>query len=72
MMKLDIRYPIQEIKQIDFSDEKTYLKAFAICLGNRPGQIDICDNHKYVSLDGTDVENLIKALQKAVELGWTK
>jgi hypothetical protein len=63
-MEIDIRHLCQPILKIKFNDRQRIYIA-----GNNVMVEGECVAAK---IPKTDVENLIKALQKAVELGWTK
>ena len=73
-MKIDIRIEEASVNQIDYANEPTFSPGygFTVCKGDGHIGLDICDSSKYIAVRGEDVENLIKALQKAIELGWTK
>jgi hypothetical protein len=69
MATIDIRDEIGEIDTIVFSNEQDHCKQ----IERRGTYIKFVDDGQdYILVSGYDVQNLIKALQKAVELGWTK
>jgi hypothetical protein len=71
MAKIDIRYYNNDkITQIEFDDPDQH-DAYMI---EKPAgsYVKIHSVDEYILVRAGAVENLIKALQKAVELGWTK
>lgn len=77
MAKIDIRAECSETNAIVFADKTGNNNSrFSIELQRcspRADYVAICaEDRAYVSVRYSDIPNLIKALEKAVELGWDK
>jgi hypothetical protein len=70
MATIDIRATDEKVDKIVFSSA-TYEIANSLELDSRVVILKN-DEDDYMNIQKADVQNLIKALQKAVELGWTK
>lgn len=68
MASIDVRKEEDVVDTIVFGDYGDVLQI--VKTSNYVMFKDTCDD--YVLVEKRDIPNLIKALQKAVELGWTK
>lgn len=75
MTTIDIRNVCeQQIEEIQFADEGDYYNVQFLIREDENNNVTIKANHAepLVIESKEDAENLIKALQKAMELGWWK
>lgn len=68
-MQIDIRVNDYKVNEIVFGDAKTSLDAYVLILNGAYSRIESDNGTSVYVADEEDAKNLIKALQKAIEIG---